>query len=156
MNISLNQVLLIRLMNTKDKGNVGELVILSEFVKRGVPVSIPYGDNTRYDLIAEFNGKLNKIQVKYCSRVTNEGSVICKSSSSKNHTTNKRCDSYKDDVDYMAFYIKPWDIACLVPISDIENKLSFTIRNSPTKNGQNVGVHYVDDYLFDKMVGPVL
>ena len=154
MNISLNQVLLIRLMNTKDKGNVGELVILSEFVKRGVPVSIPYGDNTRYDLIAEFNGKLNKIQVKYCSQVTKEGSILCKSAS-VNRDTGKRS-TYESEVDYLAFYIKPWDMACLVPMSEIKKKTTFTIRNSPTKNGQSVGVHYVDDYLFDKMVGPVL
>lgn len=43
-------------MNTKDKGNIGEAVILAEFMKKGIPVSIPFGDNARYDLIAEFNG----------------------------------------------------------------------------------------------------
>ena len=48
-------------MNTKDKGNIGEAVILAEFMKKGISVSIPFGDNARYDLIAEFNGKLNKI-----------------------------------------------------------------------------------------------
>ena len=48
-------------MNTKTKGNIGEAIILAEFVKRGIQVSIPFGDNARYDLIAEFNGKLNKI-----------------------------------------------------------------------------------------------
>lgn len=30
---------------------------------------------------------------------------MCKSSSSKNHTTNKRLDTYENDVDYIAFYI---------------------------------------------------
>lgn len=29
-----------------------------------IPVYIPFGDNERADLIAEFNGKLQKIQVK--------------------------------------------------------------------------------------------
>lgn len=28
-------------MNTKDKGNIGEAVILAEFMKKGIPVSIP-------------------------------------------------------------------------------------------------------------------
>ena len=56
-------------MNSKAKGNIGEGVVLSEFVKRGIQVSIPFGDNARYDLIAEFNGKLNKIQVKYCNEI---------------------------------------------------------------------------------------
>ena len=48
-------------MNSKKKGDIGESRILYEFVKRGIQVAIPFGDNARYDLIAEFNGKLNKI-----------------------------------------------------------------------------------------------
>ena len=48
-------------MISKQKGNIGEAVILAEFTKRGVQVSIPFGDNARYDLIAEFGGRLNKI-----------------------------------------------------------------------------------------------
>ena len=47
--------------HTKDKGSIGEAIILTEFLKRGVPVSLPFGDNERYDMIAEFNGKLNRI-----------------------------------------------------------------------------------------------
>ena len=57
-------------MISKEKGNVGEAVILAEFVKRGVQCSLPFGDTARYDLIAEFNGKLNKIQVKYCGQIS--------------------------------------------------------------------------------------
>lgn len=48
-------------MNSKDKGNIGEAIVLAEFTKRQIQVAIPFGDNARYDLIAEFNGKLNKI-----------------------------------------------------------------------------------------------
>lgn len=48
-------------MNTKNVGNVGEAITLAEFVKRGIPVYIPFGENERADLVAEFNGKLNKI-----------------------------------------------------------------------------------------------
>lgn len=32
---------------TKTKGNIGEAIIIAEFVKRGIQVSIPFGDNTR-------------------------------------------------------------------------------------------------------------
>jgi hypothetical protein len=54
-------------------------------------------------------------------------------SSSKNHTTNKVMDTYENDVDYMAFYIQPWDTCCLVPIEECSG-LSFTIRRTPTKS----------------------
>ena len=54
-------------MNSKDKGNIGEAIMLAEFIKRGIQVSIPFGDNARYDLIIDLNGKLYKVQVKYCN-----------------------------------------------------------------------------------------
>ena len=67
------------LMNSKDKGNIGEAIILGEFVKRNIQVSIPFGDNARYDLVADFNGKLNKIQVKYCNqKITKNNSQAVK------------------------------------------------------------------------------
>ena len=51
-------------MNSKSKGQLSEARALYEFQKYNIPVCVPWGDNERYDLIAEFNGKLNKIQVK--------------------------------------------------------------------------------------------
>lgn len=51
-------------MTTKQLGNIGEAKVLAKFVELKVPVYIPFGDNEKSDLIAEFNGKLNKIQVK--------------------------------------------------------------------------------------------
>ena len=44
-------------MNSKDKGNIGEAIAIAEFTKRNIQVSIPFGDNARYDLVADFNGK---------------------------------------------------------------------------------------------------
>lgn len=51
-------------MTTKQLGNIGEAKTLAKFVGLQIPVYIPFGDNEKADLIAEFNGKLNKIQVK--------------------------------------------------------------------------------------------
>ena len=47
-------------MDTKGVGNIGEAKVLCKFVELGIPVYLPFGDNERSDLIAEFNGKLNK------------------------------------------------------------------------------------------------
>lgn len=134
-------------MNTKSKGNIGEAVILSEFVKRNIQVSIPFGDNARYDLIAEFNNKLNKIQIKYCGEITKRGSVVCKCSSSTNHIT------YETDVDYICCYIKPWDVSIIIPIEEIGNKKMFIIRKELPKNNQNKNIHYLNNYLFDTVIG---
>ena len=49
-------------MNTKSIGNICEAKVLCKFIELGIPVYVPFGDNEEADLIAEFNGKLNKIQ----------------------------------------------------------------------------------------------
>ena len=138
-------------MNTKSKGNIGESVILSKFIKMGIQVSIPFGDNARYDLIADFKGKLNKIQVKYCSQLTENDSIICKTASSLNHTTNKKCVTYQNDVDYIAFYLEPWDICTIIPISEIGNRKTIAFRISVPKNNQG---NYWDakEYSFEKIL----
>lgn len=43
-------------MNSKNKGNIGEAIILAEFIKYGIQVSLPFGDNARYDMIADIKG----------------------------------------------------------------------------------------------------
>ena len=48
-------------MQTKRIGNIGESRALFEFVKREIPVYLSFGDNETADLLAEFNGKINKI-----------------------------------------------------------------------------------------------
>lgn len=58
-------------METKRIGNIGEILTQSKFVQRGIPIYIPFGENEKADLIAEFNGKLNKIQIKTSERLIN-------------------------------------------------------------------------------------
>ena len=139
-------------MNSKDKGNIGEAIVLAEFTKRQIQVAIPFGDNARYDLIAEFNGKLNKIQVKYCGQITENNSFTCPCASSTNHTTNKHLTTYDNDVDYMAFYITSIDKLLLVPIEHLAGKKTITFRLEAPKNGQKIGINLVDDYLLDKII----
>jgi hypothetical protein len=51
--------------NSKTKGDVTETKILQELVARGYFVSIPFGDNTSYDLIAEGpEGTMYRLQCK--------------------------------------------------------------------------------------------
>ena len=139
-------------MITKEKGNIGEAVILAEFVKRGIQCSLPFGDAARYDLIAEFNGKLNKIQIKYCAQVTENNSITCPCASSTNHTTNKHYTTYENDVDYIACYIQPLDKSILIPIEEVGKKKTLTVRITPTSNNQQKGIHYLNDFSFDKAI----
>ena len=133
----------------KIKGNIGEAAILFEFVKRGIPVSIPYGDNERYDLIAEFNGKLNKIQIKYCSDETPNDGIVCPCASSYNHVSSeKEWKSYSGEIDYFCFWLPTDNLALIVPMSEIGEKKSITFKRTPSLTGQKSRL--MSDFTFDK------
>lgn len=93
-------------MNSKRIGNIGEARILSEFVKWGIPIYVQFGDTEKADYIADFNGKLNKIQVKTTESLSNDKSyftVRLYSLSTKNGKQIKVRYS-KEDVDYFGIY----------------------------------------------------
>ena len=138
-------------MNTKQKGQITEARVLYEFQKRGVPVAVPWGDNERYDLIAEFNGKLNKIQIKTANDERN-GAIVCYCRSSTNHTTNKNLSTYENEIDYFVFFNYERDALALVPIEEVEGKTAIYLRLVPPANNQTVGIRYFKDYSFDKMI----
>lgn len=137
-------------MNSKDKGNIGEAMALTAFTERGIQVSIPFGDNARYDLIAEFNGKLNKIQVKYCNqKISENNSISCPCASSANHTTNKHYSTYENDIDYFVFYLVEWNEILIVPIEKVKGKKTLAFRKDKPANNQS-SVNYIYDYTFEK------
>jgi hypothetical protein len=50
--------------NTKHRGDESESKIIHEFVSDGYSVSIPFGDNDKYDLIVDSGENLYRIQCK--------------------------------------------------------------------------------------------
>lgn len=136
-------------MNSKQKGDIAETRAIYEFVKRGIPVCIPYGDNLRYDLIAEFNGKLNKIQVKMCNEERTPGAVICYTRSSTNHTTNKKLSDYSNDIDYFVIFNQIHDLISIIPIEVVGKKKSMVLRLE--EKIKNPSSNYFSDYSFDNL-----
>ena len=50
--------------NSKDRGDETEAAVLSAFAESGYTVSIPFGDNDKYDLIVDDGTKLHRVQCK--------------------------------------------------------------------------------------------
>ena len=135
-------------MNNKSKGQISEARALYEFQKYGIPVCIPWGDNERYDLIAEFDNKFNRIQIKTCNEEQN-GSIVCYTRSSTNHTTNKNLIDYVGQIDYFVFVNHTYDLIAIVPIEEIGNNKQIRLRIEPTKNNQTKGTRFFKDYSFE-------
>jgi Holliday junction resolvase len=49
---------------TKDKGNFAEAKVLTFLIKKGFNVSLPWSENSKYDLVAEKGGKFLRVQLK--------------------------------------------------------------------------------------------
>lgn len=139
-------------MNTKRIGNIGEAKVITWFVEHNIPVYLPFGDNERCDLIAEFNNKLNKIQVK--TATGNEASTICGLYSATSSPNNKEGNKYKqtfyseDEIDYFALYNIKYNAIYLIDINTIRNRHTITIRHNVPKNKVNT-IIYDKDVLID-------
>ena len=134
---------LFNMLETKQIGNLTELQCITAFYELGYKVSLPYGENSRYDFIADINGKLIRVQVKTC-KSSEDGSVIsfpCRSSRVNSKGCYQRQYS-RDEIDYFCTYYN--HMCYMVPIDECskEKKLRF----SKPKNNQNGRINYAKEY----------
>lgn len=142
------------MLKGKEVGNVGEAVVLAKFVKMGIDVYQPFGDNTKADCIADFNNQLQRIQVKTCARLYNDSTYhIDLTSTHRKGKETYRVGYNSKDIDFFACYCLQRPEPILIPIILCENKNSVIIRIKPQKKvgGTNPPI-YESDFLFENIV----
>lgn len=117
-------------LNAKAKttGNICEAVALAKLLKKGWSVSIPYGDNCRYDFILDKkDGNLYKIQVKSASRPKEKNNqVLTFFLETRN---SKGFNKYtKDDVDAFIAVDLVEDRVFYVPFEKTKDQRTFQLR----------------------------
>jgi PD-(D/E)XK endonuclease len=125
--------------------NIGERaqgVILSEVVKYGYTVLIPFGEAHRYDMVIEKDAKFFRLQCK-AGRYIN--GVIRFNACSSNWFNKTRKRYTIEEIDYFAVYCEHTEKVYLVPVEDI-NGADGTLRVEPTANNQAKGVRWARDY----------
>lgn len=135
-------------MNTKNIGNIGEAIALQEFVKKGISVYIPFGENEKADLIADFDGKLNKIQVKTSQKIE-DGKIIWRITSNCTSGVHKYT---KQEVDYFVLYNIESDLLLIIPFSLVEGKTQITFYVPFKQSTNQYKLLNYQDYLFDKII----
>lgn len=138
-------------MNSKRIGNIGEAKVLAKFVEMGIPIYIPFGDDEKADLVAEFNGKLNKIQVKTSIKSKNGCSLFDLTSSTAHRTNGGRRKYSNSEIDYFALYSLDRDKIYLMKAPD-DPMTAITIRFEDTKSGKKIGVNYESDFLIENVL----
>ena len=138
------------IMNTSSIGNIGEAQVLYEFVKRGIPVYTPFGDGYEVDLIAIFNGKPQRIQVKTTQTIKDKTLMEWNIMKQQGFHGNKI--SYSaGTIDYFALYCAENQRSYLVPFNEIPNS-TFSIRLDSYDGRRLKTMHFEEDYQFDKIL----
>lgn len=130
-------------MDTKQKGDITELEVLTYITKLGYQVSIPFGDRQRYDQIWDINNNLLRVQVKTSRPCNGEDAFAfsCKSNVRENGKTVYKKYS-KDEIDYFATC---WNEKCyLIPVEECGTDKK--LRLNKPKNNQIKNISFAKDY----------
>lgn len=142
-------------------GKLGEVTTIKKFIERGIDVYIPVVDSSGADLVADFGGKLQKIQVKTSSRTrgVNKDATIFK-------LQRRDYSKYDDDIEYHSrgydssevdyFSLYDYNQDELYLLKNNGDKKAITLRTNSPANSQKQGIHYADDYRFDRMIDIIL
>lgn len=139
---------------TQAIGNINELNCIMAFIQLGYECSIPYGNNAKYDFIADINGDLKRIQCKSSHYTKDHGTIstdsisfhaICSTSNTKE---TKRHRYTSEQIDYFATHFN--GKTYVIPVSECST--CKILRFAPPKNGQKK-YNKAEDYLIENIFG---
>ena len=137
-------------MNTNEIGNMTESVILSEFQKNGIAVSIPFGRNEVYDFVIKTKNGFKSVQVKHGTY--KNGCVVADITHKRTYKKTTK-DSYKGLVDYIAIWCSYNNSSYLIDLNAFEANQNAILRiESPKRNNHISRIKWAKDYEFFKVI----
>lgn len=122
-------------LSKKTKGDIAELAVAKRLMGENWKILFPYGEDHRYDLVAEKDKKFVRIQAKYVTPKNGVLDVNCRSSN------NWSVMIYTpEEIDFIAVYDSINKDIYFISVQDI-NRKSFKIRIEDCKNKQMKKVH---------------
>lgn len=131
----------------KIKGLSTELQCQLFFTQLGYNVSVPLGEDCRYDMIVDLEGILLRVQVKHAT-INEKGITISTKSAQCSMTQTKNLKYSKEEIDYFATF---YDNNCyLIKVEECSTQK--TLAFEKTQQSQN----YIKDYLAEKEIKKIL
>ncbi|NEU57958.1 group I intron-associated PD-(D/E)XK endonuclease [Halorussus sp. MSC15.2] len=139
-------------MNTSRKGDETEVTILARLMRVGASVSVPFGDNDRYDLVADDGDRLHRVQCKtgnwtngtvrfnlYTSVVNSEGRVDS--------------DYTSEEIDAYAVYSADTDSVYWVPIEETgDGEMRLRVED-PHPKAPESRINWANEYALSEQFG---
>ena len=135
---------------TKKKGLTTELQCQLYFTQLGYNVSIPLGEDCRYDMIVDFDGILKRIQIKTCRE--NKGNIkIATRSTQVNSKRNLTIKYTNKQIDYYATF---YNNQCyMIKALEESAEISLLFDGRSTHNG--FIPRYLSDYEAEKQINKI-
>ena len=119
---------------------------MSALQESGYALYLPFGENTRCDLIVERDGELIRIQCK--TGRLRDGSIrfaVCSCyGHHRNPETARR--TYQGQIDFFAVYCPETRSVYLIPIEDVPLKVAAYLRVHTPRNNQRRRIRMAADY----------
>jgi PD-(D/E)XK endonuclease len=130
----------------KARGDRSTLAIMLALNEAGYDLLVPFGENTRYDLVIDDGARLARVQCK-TGRLRG-GAVTFNTCSSYAHNRNPRVvkRDYQGEVDYFAVFCPETCRAYLIPIAELPVKRRGRLRVDPPRNNQRAGIRFAAAY----------
>lgn len=132
------------MQNSKSKGEISEAIIIASILKKGLSVSVPFGNNQRYDLIIDDGSNLLKAQCK-TGRIR-RGYVLF-NSKSINGFTFKRS-GYVGQIDFFLVYCPENEKIYKVPVREATGNSTGLRIKALERNTPRLNVKWADRYEF--------
>ena len=138
---------------TKKNGDIGEWVLITEFMKNDITVLKPIGDNDSFDFVIMINNKFLKVQVKTTEYIKNNCMVFCTNITNPFKKSTRKYT--EEEVDLFGLYCVENNYIGLLSFDDYTSKETI-IRIKAPKNNQVNNVKMMNDYLFDVQLKKII
>ena len=130
----------------KDIGDRSTLAILLALQAQGWMTYLPFGENTRCDVIVDYGARLSRVQCKTGRLRT--GSVLFATCSTYGHHTNPKAvrRTYEGEIDEFAVFCPDLGTVYMVPIADVPVIKQAALRVDQPRNRQSKRIRFASQY----------
>ena len=132
-------------VETHIKGDATEATVIAALKQRGIPVSQPFGDNERYDLLVETpDQRILRVQVK--TGWVRNGTIEFHGRSQHTNAQGNTYEKYEGDVDYFFVYTPERDSLHVIGEWEFDSSMQLRIEE-PEQTHQTI--NWATEYEFE-------
>jgi hypothetical protein len=111
------------------KGDATEAAVIAELKRRDLSVSIPFGDNERYDVALEsISGDFHRCQIKTGNQ--KNGCVKFWGRSTHTNSTGQVFKHYDDNIDYFLVYSWEYEELFMIPVDAVGDGMQVRVEKA--------------------------